>query len=199
MHIRFGTKDDAEHIATLHAQSWLTAYTGIMPASYLNGPRLLDERKTLWTTRLTTVAPEPDRTSCLLVAVDDSATLGFAYLALEADGRILLDNLHVRPRRKGSGIGRHLMQHACAWTANHHAGKAVYLEVLQANVAAIAFYERLGGRPTRQFVERFPAGFELPVVEYTWDLDAVSALAATCFTGDQPACLVDHQEQRASS
>ncbi|MFF5205822.1 GNAT family N-acetyltransferase [Streptosporangium sp. NPDC000396] len=187
MHIRFGTKDDAERIATLHTQSWLTAYAGIMPAGYLNGPSLLDERKAMWATRLTTVAPEPDHASCLLVAVDDTALLGFAYLTLEADGRILLDNLHVQPRRKGSGIGRRLMQHASTWAASRHPGKTVYLGVLQANAAAIAFYRRLGGRPTKEFVERFPAGFELPVVEYTWNPDAISTLAANRSTDDRRA------------
>ena len=33
MHIRSGTKDDAERIATPHTHSRLTAYTVIMPAS----------------------------------------------------------------------------------------------------------------------------------------------------------------------
>jgi hypothetical protein len=33
MHIRSGTKDDAERIATLHTQSRLTAYTVTMPGS----------------------------------------------------------------------------------------------------------------------------------------------------------------------
>ncbi|WP_433221295.1 N-acetyltransferase family protein [Microtetraspora malaysiensis] len=184
MHIRPGTEDDAEHIAELHTRSWLTAYAGIMPASYLNGS-LLDERKEMWSARLATVASEPDHARCLLVAVDDDALLGFAYLAVGTDGRILLDNLHVQPERKQSGIGRQLVYQTFGWASEQHPGKTVYLEVLRDNVAAITFYRRLGGHPTKEFMERFPAGFELPVVEYAWGPDAVRALADNRSTTDR--------------
>ncbi|MEV0196573.1 GNAT family N-acetyltransferase [Nonomuraea sp. NPDC050691] len=176
MHIRSGTSADAEHIAELHTHSWLTAYAEIMPASYLNGP-LLDERKAMWSTRLATIASEPDHARCALVAVDGDVLLGFAYLVAGTDGRVLLDNLHVQPERKKSGIGRQLVHHAFGWAADQHPDKAVYLEVLRDNVAAISFYRRLGGHPTKEFMERFPAGFELPVVEYTWSPDIVRELA----------------------
>ncbi|WP_067136811.1 GNAT family N-acetyltransferase [Microtetraspora malaysiensis] len=192
MQIRSGTEDDAERIAELHTRSWLTAYAGIMPASYLNGS-LLDERKEMWSTRLATVASEPDHARCLLVAVDSDgdgdgdALLGFAYLTVGTDGRILLDNLHVQPERKQSGIGRQLVYQTFGWASEQHPGKTVYLEVLRDNVAAITFYRRLGGHPTREFMERFPAGFELPVVEYTWGPDAVRTLAGNRSATDQLA------------
>ncbi|MEU8244797.1 GNAT family N-acetyltransferase [Nonomuraea sp. NPDC048916] len=186
MHIRSGTKDDAEHIAELHTRSWLTAYAEIMPASYLNGP-LLHERKAMWSTRLATVTAEQDHTRCLLVTVDGNALLGFAYLAVGTDGRILLDNLHVQPERKQSGIGRQLVYHAFGWASEQHPDKTVYLEVLRDNVAAITFYRRLGGHPTKEFMERFPAGFELPVVEYTWGPDIVRILADNRPTTDRLA------------
>ncbi|MEV0228154.1 GNAT family N-acetyltransferase [Nonomuraea sp. NPDC050786] len=186
VHIRPGTRTDAEPIAELHTRSWLTAYAGIMPAGYLNGP-LLDERKLMWSTRLATVAAEPDHARCLLVAVDGDALLGFAYLVAGNDGRILLDNLHVQPERKQSGIGRQLVYHSFGWASEHHPGKTVYLEVLRDNVAAITFYRRLDGRPTKEFMERFPAGFELPVVEYTWDPDIVRILADNRSTTDRLA------------
>jgi ribosomal protein S18 acetylase RimI-like enzyme len=178
MHIRPGTDADAERIAELHTLSWLTSYAEIMPADYLKGP-LLDEHKATWSTRLATISPDPDH-SCLLVADDGDGLLGFAYLYVETDGRILLDNLHVQPERKQSGIGRRLVNHGLGWAAERHPGKAVYLEVLRDNTTAIAFYRRLGGRRTDEFVERFPAGFDLPVVEYTWDAEAVQT-----FGGDR--------------
>ncbi|MEU7835879.1 MULTISPECIES: GNAT family N-acetyltransferase [unclassified Nonomuraea] len=186
MQIRSGTQDDAEQIAELHTRSWLTAYAGIMPASYLNGP-LLDERKAMWSIRLATLASEPDRARCLLVAVDGNVLLGFAYLDAGTDGRLLLDNLHVQPERKQSGIGRQLVYHAFGWASEQHPDKTVYLEVLRDNVAAITFYRRLGGHPTNEFMERFPTGFELPVVEYTWGPDIVRTLADNRSTTDQLA------------
>ncbi|GAA4583567.1 hypothetical protein GCM10023194_21230 [Planotetraspora phitsanulokensis] len=157
-----------------------------MPASYLAGP-LLDERKAMWSTRLATVTAEQDHTRCLLVAVDGNDLLGFAYLAVGTDGRILLDNLHVQPERKQSGIGRQLVYHAFGWASEQHPDKTVYLEVLCDNFAAITFYRRLGGQSTKEFMERFPAGFELPVVEYTWGPDIVRILADNRSTTDRLA------------
>ncbi|MDP9863356.1 MULTISPECIES: GNAT family N-acetyltransferase [Streptosporangium] len=186
MRIRSGTRDDAERIAELHTRSWLTAYAEIMPASYLDGP-LLDERKAMWSTRLATVTAEQDHTRCLLVAVDGNALLGFAYLAVGTDGRILLDNLHVQPERKQSGIGRQLVYHAFGWASEQHPDKTVYLEVLRDNVAAITFYQRLGGQPTKEFLERFSAGFELPVIEYIWGPGIVRILADNRSTTDRLA------------
>ncbi|GII31328.1 GNAT family N-acetyltransferase [Planotetraspora mira] len=185
MHFRTGTKDDAERIAVLHTESWKTAYAGIMPAAYLNGS-LLEERRAMWITRLASSASEPagEGSASLVVAVEDTALQGFVYLLLQPDGRILLDNLHVLPTRKRSGIGRQLMRHAFTWAAAHHPGKAVYLEVLRDNAPAVGFYERNGGEATREFVERFPAGFELPVVEFTWNPAAVNASAHIGTTPD---------------
>ncbi|NUW42691.1 GNAT family N-acetyltransferase [Nonomuraea rhodomycinica] len=173
MHFRTGAPDDAEVIATLHTESWRSAYAGIMPGSYLDGP-LLEERTALWADRL-----GPGRVTSgedlLLVAEEDGTVQGFVYLARQPDGRVLLDNLHVRPARKRSGIGRLLMGRAFAWAAERHPGRAVYLEVLRDNAPAIAFYERCGGTPAREFVERLPAGFELPVIEYVWTPLAVAS------------------------
>ncbi|GAA2996893.1 GNAT family N-acetyltransferase [Streptosporangium longisporum] len=185
MLIRSGTRDDAERVAVLHAESRLTAYAGIMPDDYLNGP-LLDERRRVWNARLTAAA-EQDHPTCLLVAVEDTVLVGFVYLGLQADGRVLLDNLHVRPASRGSGVGHRLMRHAFAWAVTRCPGRALYLDVLRGNTSAIAFYRRLGGRPTREFVERFPAGFALPAVEYTWGPDAVRSLAGHRSTDDRHA------------
>ncbi|MEV4582966.1 GNAT family N-acetyltransferase [Nonomuraea jabiensis] len=189
MQFRTGAPRDADLIAALHTESWQTAYSGIMPASFLDGP-LLEDRKALWTARLPSSEPtsgppsEPisgpstfENASHLLLAEQDDTLQGFAYLIAQPDGRILLDNLHVRPARKRSGIGRLLMTRAFGWAATHHPGKAVYLEVLRDNAPAIAFYERCGGRATRDFWERVPGGIELPVIEYVWTPEGVKTLA----------------------
>jgi ribosomal protein S18 acetylase RimI-like enzyme len=178
MHFRTGTTDDAERIAALHTESWQTAYAGIMPAAYLDGP-LLEVRRDMWATRLEWSTPEfvDEDSVFLLVAEEGGALQGFVYLFLQPDGRILLENLHVLPARKRSGIGGQLMRHAFTWAAARHPGKAVYLEVLRDNAPAIGFYERSGGRVTREFVESFPAGFELPMIAYAWNADDVNALA----------------------
>ncbi len=99
---------------------------------------------------------------------------GFTYLIPRPDGRILLDNLHARPGRTGSGIGSRLLARARAWAADEHPDRAVYLEVLRANTRAIAFYERHGALRTDERTCRFDQGFELPEFEYTWPVTALT-------------------------
>ncbi|MGW3214682.1 N-acetyltransferase family protein [Streptomyces parvus] len=141
-----------------------------MPDSYLNGP-LATEKLALWQGR----TAEPDPASGLFVAVDGPDVAGFAYTILRSDGRLLLDNLHARPGRTGSGIGGRLLRHTLAWAAVEHRGRDLYLEVLRANTRAIAFYDRHGATRTGERVYRFDQGFALPEVEYTWTAKAVAA------------------------
>ncbi|WP_049566855.1 GNAT family N-acetyltransferase [Nonomuraea sp. SBT364] len=168
MEIRTGLAADADAIAALHTESWRTAYAGIMPEAYLEGP-LPATHRNLWKAR---AESEPYLNGgdppCLLVAEDEAGIGAFAYLVPERDGRVLVDNLHVRPTLKRSGLGSRLMGLGLGWAAEHHPGKTVYLEVLRDNAPARAFYERMGGRPGKEFVERFHAGFDLDVMEYTW-------------------------------
>ncbi|MFD3655636.1 GNAT family N-acetyltransferase [Streptomyces sp. NPDC058620] len=183
MTIRPGAAADAPRIAALHTDSWRAAYSGIMPTSYLEGP-LLEEHAHLWRTRLLTDEPTADDAAGMphLLVADGAAMQlgGFAYLIPQDDGRILLDNLHVTPGLVGTGIGRRLLRRGFAWAAVEHPGRPVYLEVLKENVRAATFYSRQGGRPTAERTERFPAGFELAEIEYTWTAADVTALADHC-------------------
>lgn len=174
MKIRTGVRGDVEQIAALHAESWRTAYAGIMPSSFLDGP-LLEDRLALWHRRLL----EPQPGAGLFVAVDGGEVDGFVYLLPRPDGRLLLDNLHARPGRTGSGIGGRLLRHALAWAAAEHPGRDVYLEVLRANTRAIAFYERQGAVRTDERVCLFEQGFELPELEYTWAAGLVSTASGS--------------------
>ena len=167
MQIRTGTRDDAEQIAALHAESWRTAYAGMMPPSFLEGP-LDEDRLAVWRGRLA----QPQDGAGLFLAVDGETIEGFAYLAPAEDGRILLENLHARPGRTGSGIGGLLLRHSLAWAADEHPGRDVFLEVLRDNTRAIAFYERHGARRTGEGVARFQQGFELHEFEYAWKAGA---------------------------
>ncbi|MEU8513346.1 GNAT family N-acetyltransferase [Kitasatospora sp. NPDC048722] len=169
--IRRGGADDAGAVADLHALSWRTAYRGIVPAEAL-GDGLAAQRRELWELRLTVDYGGPDNTPALLIAERAGEVVGFAYLVPQPDGRVLLDNLHVRPGSTGGGIGRALLAEARAHVAARHPGAALYLEVLRDNTRAVAFYEREGGRRTAEQEGVFPGGHVLPECEYTWPADA---------------------------
>ncbi|BAU86709.1 hypothetical protein SLA_5840 [Streptomyces laurentii] len=154
---------DADAVAELHTASWRTAYADLFPAHYLNGP-LLEERRAVWRGRLADPVPG----AALFLAREAGTLLGFVYLEPRPDGRILIDNLHARPGETGRGLGGRLLAHALAWSATTHPGKDVYLEVLQGNTRAVAFYERQGGRRTDSRICHFDEGFALPEFEYTW-------------------------------
>jgi len=177
MRIRAGGARDAGEVARLHTSSWQHAYAELMPAEYLAGP-LPSEQHALWQRRLT-----DHRDGHLALLEDGPALAGFAYLLPDPDGRVLLDNLHVRPGLIGSGAGHRLLTHAFDWTARQHPGRALYLEVLTGNARAIAFYERHGGTPGPRHEVDFP-GFRLPCIEYAWPAPAVEAARHRVPTGD---------------
>lgn len=162
-HIRTGTAADARAVAALHTTSWLTAYAGFVPAEAL-GDGLAEERRELWELRLTADYGEPDNTPVLLVAERAGGLDGFAYLIPQPDGRVLLDNLHVRPGLTGGGIGSRLLA-ACR---EYCGERTLCLEVLHANTRAIAFYERAGAVRTDDRIGWFPGGYPLPEYEYSF-------------------------------
>ena len=131
---------DADTIARLHVRSWRSAYRGMLPAEFLDGP-VGDELPALWRRRFSS---EDSERKTVLKAVHREVLIGFACVLHDADPSWgpLLDNLHVDPEMKGQGVGRLLfdaVRHAVAPASQFH------LWVLEANAPARRFYERLGG------------------------------------------------------
>ncbi|MFE9427138.1 GNAT family N-acetyltransferase [Kitasatospora sp. NPDC006697] len=166
--IRRGTAADAGAVAELHTESWRTAYAGIVPAQAL-GDGLGEQRREIWELRLLAGYGAGEQPELLIAEpADGGAPVGFGYLVPQPDGRVLLENLHVRPGRTGGGTGGALLAAAREWTAEQHPGAPLYLEVLRDNHRAVAFYERAGGQRTAERSSHFPGAGELPEYEYTW-------------------------------
>jgi ribosomal protein S18 acetylase RimI-like enzyme len=163
MPIAPGTAADADRIAALHTASWRSAYAALLPASYLHGP-VAEEHREQWRARTASLGPG----RLLLVAYEDGELHGFIYLCTVADGRVHVDNLHVRPDRVGTGLGRSLLRRGFAWAAAAHPGRDVFLEVLRGNDRAIVFYERQGGLRTAERPLRLAPDLVVGEVEYTW-------------------------------
>ena len=149
--IRLGTPADADAIAALHAESWRSAYRGLIPDEDL-GEALDGERLQFWRTRF--AAPEPDR-RVVFLEMADSLIVGFACVLADADPDHgpLLDNLHVKPGWRGKGIGARLLNEARLWSAAIAPGEPMHLWVLEGNLAARRFYRGQGGVEEDRLVE----------------------------------------------
>jgi len=171
--IRPAEAGDVEAIAALHTESWRVAYRGTFSDDYLDG-EAAGERLRHWINRLRSV-PRPDQG--VLVAMEDGACVGFIciYLELEPAWGPLLDNLHVRPDRKGRGIGARLIREGLAWVRARGCFDRWHLWVLEGNAAARRVYEHLGWEPGERAIHIAPDGTEYASLRYTQRLEPVGA------------------------
>lgn len=156
---------DAETIAQLHAQSWATAYRGILTDAFLDQD-LFANRTRLWRQRL--AEPVPGQFG-LLASIDDQAA-GFVFAFGDADPEFgtLIDNLHVHPTIKSQGLGRALLERLCEQARDIAADCGVFLWVYEDNIAARHFYEKLGGHASEREVSATPAGNDAASWRYVW-------------------------------
>jgi len=143
--IRRAVLSDALAIATVHIQSWQTAYRGIMPEDYLN--RLApSQRYDLWVEVLTT-SNWPR--SAALVAENSEGVVGFAHLRPTRDEDddsstvAEITSIYLLPSIWSAGVGRDLMRESLKAM-----GEAGYwyatLWVLEVNHRARRFYDAGG-------------------------------------------------------
>ena len=160
---------DAAAIAALHIESWRSAYRGLLPDEFLDGP-IVPDRTRLWNERM--VLPSAER-RLVLKAMSGDALCGFVCVLLDEEPQwgALLDNLHVRPALKGQGIGRQLFQAARDWVTRVAPGERMHLWVIEGNASARRFYDRQGGVVAeRRIVETVP-GVEVAALRYVWGSD----------------------------
>lgn len=160
------TASDAAAIALLHAQSWRIAYRGLLTDEYLDA-HVLRDRASFWSARF--ASPEPER-RLVLKACDESALLGFVCVLLDEEPAwgARLDNLHVSPGLKGTGIGYALFQAAREWTANMLPDPSMHLWCVERNLVARRFYDRQGGSVVETAVRPIAQGLCLPELRYLW-------------------------------
>ncbi len=163
--IRRMTADDVETVAAGHVASWRSAYRGIMATDYLD-ERAPANRRAHWTARLT--APQPRQSG--FIAEQASTPVGFAFLFGDEDARYgtLLDNLHVWPAARSTGIGRALMAAVAGEVLAQGWQRGLYLWVFEANAGARRFYERHGGAAVEHAPLATADGLTHPAVRYAW-------------------------------
>lgn len=139
--LRDGTASDREAVSALQIASWRDSYRGLLPDAYLDGA-LTDDLTAAWRRKL---EGGSDGRGLLLVAESDRRLEGFIYACpdLERPDSAYIDNLHVAPDSRGSGLGTKLLRQAAKRLALQGYYGA-HLRVFVANDAAVRFYLRLG-------------------------------------------------------
>jgi GNAT superfamily N-acetyltransferase len=157
---------DEPAIARLHADSWRTAYRGILRDDFLDDT-VVANRRALWSTRFAEIDRE-DR--LILVSEERGEIQAFACAFFDADPEwgTLLDNLHVIPGFKGRGLGRQLISAVAANVLRHGLHSMLHLWVYEQNTQARGFYDRLGGVVTGCIAEAAPDGSRVNALRYAW-------------------------------
>ena len=165
MQIRTATIKDILNIANLHAESWRDNYHPVLTDEYLN-VIVFNERTQAWTERL----ENPTENQLVLVAEVDGAFSGFicAYGANDPQYGTIVDNLHVMPNIKGQGIGSALLGAVAKWAKENYQEHGLYLEVLECNPKAIAFYEHLGANRAKIAYWHTPCDTQAKEYFYCW-------------------------------
>ncbi len=148
--IRPAEKGDAESIASVHVQSWVEAYTGLLPDEMISRFNV-SERTMNWTTLLSDLSESQN--GCVYVAQTDGQTCGFICAvpqrddALQAQGfSAEMAAVYVLQSAQRQGVGRALMRKAAEHlVSSGHRGASLW--VLDTNAPARRFYEALGGSP----------------------------------------------------
>jgi len=171
---------DVDAVAQLHASSWRSAYRGILSDAYLDGD-LLGDRMAVWDRRLAQLSPQ--RYGFLALHDQEPIGFSFAFISDDKEWGTRLDNLHVLPSARGSGIGRALMGKIGHAALEHAPSKGVYLWVYEQNQTARGFYERLQAKPVERVVVAAPDGKQIPEWRYVWNDPALLLKALDC-SGD---------------
>ena len=172
MQVRVATVDDAEAIAGVHVRSWQRAYRGLIPDAYLD-TLAVERRREVWSRIL--AETDLPRTGAFVLQ-DGPDVIGFVHVAPTRDDDVPgstgeITAIYLTPDAWGRGGGRQLMDAAEA--ALEAAGFATAtLWVLETNLRARRFYERLGWVPdgARKLEER--GDFVLVEVRYTRPLSS---------------------------
>jgi len=142
LNLHEATEHDAAAIARLHADSWRSAYRGMLSDEYLEN-RVYLERAALWQQRFSERTQKP---FFVLLAKAGTDLAGFACVFPDEHPiyGAFLDNLHVVPHRTGQGIGRRLLVAVAERLVADGRRGGLYLWVIEQNAKARQFYSKAG-------------------------------------------------------
>lgn len=168
---------DAAALGQLHVASWREAYAGLLPDDLLAGLSA-QARSAMWGAVLND--PAAFGATTVFVAESESGIVGFGACGGQRDEALKEEGydgefgaIYVLRSHQRAGVGNSLMR-LMSRRLLDQGRRAAALWVLRENVAARAFYQRLGGAVVgeRQFEE---SGALLAELAYGWrDLSALA-------------------------
>ncbi|WP_160675431.1 GNAT family N-acetyltransferase [Clostridium sp. C8-1-8] len=139
--IRYATFEDSYILGTIHCASWKIAYKNIVPKQFLES--ITVEKRAAYFEKALREKAETDA-----IVFDSSEPIGFVTFGKCRDkdktdvfGEIW--GLYLVPNRWRNGYGKELM-HFAIETLRNSGFKNISLWVLEENLNAIRFYEKLG-------------------------------------------------------
>jgi len=166
MIFRDATRKDVSAIAELHAESWRSAYRGILSDDYLEN-RVHVERLSTWRVRFSEKTMKP---MFVIVAEAEHGLAGFICVFPEESAvwGSFLDNLHVAPQFIGQGIGRQLVSEGARTLVSCGSRGGLYFWVLEQNKKARRFYERAGAVTVGSAENPMPDGRSVLALRCHW-------------------------------
>jgi ribosomal protein S18 acetylase RimI-like enzyme len=174
--VRAATPEDAPGIAAVAVASWRTTYRGLIADETIDG-RTVETQAPRWRETLS-------RDGCVAVVAEAEDGGGRTIVGFAQGGRNRatrppfdawdgeLNAIYLLKAHQGGGAGRRLVR-AFSAALLEHGFTSMIVWVLDRNLAARAFYERLGGRYVGA-AEITIEGVAYPDVAYAWDrLDAL--------------------------
>jgi GNAT superfamily N-acetyltransferase len=164
--LRDATMHDAAAIARLHADSWCSAYRGILSDHYLDH-RAHSDRAAAWQTRFAERASKP---FFAILAEAGAQLAGFACVFPHDHPTFgsFLDNLHVAPQRTGQGIGRQLLGEVARRLGAERIAGGLYLWVIEKNSRARQFYSKAGAVEIESVEMPMPDGAQQRELRCYW-------------------------------
>lgn len=161
MEIRYITSTDNKMtISKIYAESWKYAYKGMIPQAYLDS---ISEEQ--WVANL----GNSDRKT--IICIDDGIIVGtssFSASRLERFagwGEII--SIYLLPDYIGKGYGKRLIEYAVS-ELKKLGYKDIFLWVLEENIRAKKFYEKVGFIPTHDYLNDHIGGKEVKEIRYIY-------------------------------
>ncbi len=162
MFVRTAAEADLATVRALLVETWHDTYDSIYGSDKVTA--ITDEWHSIVALKARLSAPNSE-----FVLADDGRTVaGMAFAVADEDGQTVhLRQLYVRPDFQGRGVGGLLFEEISVCFPE---AKRIRLEVEEANLRAVAFYEALGFRRAGKTADCGCSGSGIPALVYEMEL-----------------------------